>query len=224
MAEFFITGTDTEVGKTFVSSLLLNAAATCNLKSVGYKPVSAGCEWVDGEWSNEDARALHAASSLPVSLQQVNPIALAPPIAPHIAAAQAGVTLTAEQIIDGYHGLQQLQPDLLLMEGAGGWRLPLGNGLWMPQIVQQLKLDVIMVVGMRLGCLNHAMLTAEAIQRDGLTLRGWVANQLDADMPVYAENLATLQASLPAPMLAEIPQHAGNDTIASLSTLVHELI
>ncbi|OFC69372.1 dethiobiotin synthase [Alteromonas confluentis] len=220
---YFITGTDTEVGKTFVSSLLLKAAAAAGLQSVGYKPVSAGCELVDGEMSNEDARSLHAASSLPVSLSEVNPIALMPPIAPHIAAAQVDHTITSEALIAGFTHLQDKQPDFLLMEGAGGWRLPLGNDLWMPDVVKTLKLDVIVVVGMRLGCLNHAMLTCEAIQHDGLNIRGWIANQLSPDMPVYQENLATLKAAMPAPLLAEIPYGAGDDTVAALHSLVHEL-
>lgn len=222
-ASFFVTGTDTEVGKTFVSSLLLKAAAAAGMKSVGYKPVSAGCEQVDGVMSNEDARALHAASSLAVSLKEVNPVALMPPIAPHIAAAQAGQTITADALIQGYHHLQGKQPDFMLMEGAGGWRLPLGNDLWMPDVVKTLKLDVIVVVGMRLGCLNHAMLTCEAIRNDGLSIKGWIANQLSPDMPVYQENLATLKAAMPAPLLVEIPYGAGDDTVQSLISLMHEL-
>ena len=222
-ASFFVTGTDTEVGKTFVSSLLLKAAAASGMKSVGYKPVSAGCERVDGVMSNEDARSLHASSSLKVSLSEVNPIALMPPIAPHIAASLAGKTITADALIAGFKHLQQKKPDFLLMEGAGGWRLPLGTDLWMPDVVKTLKLEVIVVVGMRLGCLNHAMLTCEAIRNDGLNIRGWIANQLSPDMPVYAENLATLKAAMPAPMLTEIPYGASDDTVQSLSSLVHEL-
>ena len=223
MHAYFVTGTDTEVGKTFVSSLFLQAAAQSGLSSVGYKPVSAGCEVIDGVLSNEDARALHAASSLPVSLQEVNPVTLEPPVAPHIAAEQAGLKIEKEDLIKGYEHLAGKHPDFMLMEGAGGWRLPLGNGLWMPQIVQALKLDVIVVVGMRLGCLNHAVLTCEAILNDGLNIKGWVANQLSADMPVYDENLATLKAVLPAPMLAEIPFGADENTVADLISTVQKL-
>lgn len=206
MQSFFITGTDTEVGKTFFTASLLSAQAAAGRRVAGYKPVSAGCELINNERVNEDAWELWQASNIGAPLQHINPIALMPPIAPHIAAAEAGMVITEHAIVDGYQQLCDYAPDLLLMEGAGGWQLPLGNGLWMPQIVQRLQLPVIMVVGMRLGCLNHAMLTAQAIEQTGLTLHGWVANQLTpTPMPYYDQNLATLQQSLSAPMLAELP-------------------
>lgn len=205
MAAFFVTGTDTEVGKTYVSALLLQAASSIGLSAVGYKPVSAGCEFINGEWSNEDARALREASSIQVSLREINPIALTPPIAPHIAARHARVEITQQGIVDGFQHLADMQPDFMLMEGAGGWRLPLSSSLWMPDVVSSLNLDVIVVVGMRLGCLNHAMLTVDAIKRDGLTVKGWVANQLSADMRVYQENLDTLKEAIDAPLIAEVP-------------------
>ena len=153
---------------------------------------------VDGKMSNEDARALHQASTVKVTLDEVNPIALTLPIAPHIAAAREGVSLTSDDIICGYRNLIKKSPELLLMEGAGGWRLVLGKDLWMPDIVKTLQLEVIVVVGMRLGCLNHALLTCEAIRNDGLTIKGWIANQLSDDMPAYDENLATLKQVMPA--------------------------
>lgn len=205
MQSYFVTGTDTDVGKTYVSAILLKAASEAGKKTVGYKPVSAGCEVINGRLVNEDASQLLANSSLPVSQDEVNPIAFVPPIAPHIAAQDAGVAISAETIKAGYMHLKAMSPDLLIMEGAGGWRLPLGDKRYLSDIVQQLKLDVIIVVGMRLGCLNHALLTAEAVQRDGLTIKGWIANQLHPDMPRYAENLDTLKAEMPAPFLGEIP-------------------
>ena len=216
MAVFFVTGTDTEVGKTYVSALLLQGAASIGLRTVGYKPVSAGCELINGEWSNEDARALLKASSMQVSLHEINPIALTPPIAPHIAAKQAGVEISQQGIIDGFQHLAGMKPDFMLMEGAGGWRLPLSSSLWMPDVVHALKLDVIVVVGMRLGCLNHAMLTIDAIKRDGLTVKGWVANQLNKDMPVYQENLNTLKEAINAPLIAEVPFDAPAEALTRI--------
>ncbi|QJR79798.1 dethiobiotin synthase [Alteromonas pelagimontana] len=205
MQSYFITGTDTEVGKTFVTERLLKAAASTGLSTLGYKPVSAGCFVQDERLVNEDALAIQGASSIAVPIEQINPIAFAPPIAPHIAAKEEGKVIELQEIVDGYHRLAAYRPDVLLMEGAGGWRLPLGESSWMSQVVSTLELDVIMVVGMRLGCINHAMLTAEIIAKDGLTVKGWVANQLSASMPYYSENLETLKRSLPAPLLAEVP-------------------
>ena len=205
MQSYFVTGTDTDVGKTYVSAILLKAASEAGKKTVGYKPVSAGCEEINGRLVNEDASQLLANSSLPVSQDEVNPIAFVPPIAPHIAAKEAGVTIDSQTITEGYDHLKDLSPDLLIMEGAGGWRLPLGDKRYLSDIVKQLQLDVIIVVGMRLGCLNHALLTAEAVQRDGLKIKGWIANQLQPDMPKYAENLSTLKQDMPAPLLGEIP-------------------
>ena len=221
MKSFFVTGTDTEVGKTYFSARLLEAYAEKGLRVTGYKPVSAGCEMVDGQPVNEDALALWQASNTSVSLQQVNPVALMPPIAPHIAAEQAGVTISKNQLVDGYHNLMASRPDVLIMEGAGGWQLPLGNNLWMPDVVSALELPVIMVVGMRLGCLNHAMLTARAIADSGLSLHGWVANQLTpTPMPYYDQNLQTLKQSINAPLLAELPYQ---DDALSRSRLVNIL-
>ncbi len=202
---FFITGTDTEVGKTYVSCQLLTAANKAGKTAIGYKPVAAGCEWRDGAWQNEDAIAFLQSSSLPVTLDEVNPIALQPAIAPHIAAQQAGTTISEQVIKDGLRNMQAKGADVVIMEGAGGWRLPLGNGRFLSHVVQDLALEVIVVVGMRLGCLNHALLTIEAIQADGLTVKGWIANQLSDDMPYFAENLATLDTLMPVPRMATVP-------------------
>ncbi|RDV24256.1 dethiobiotin synthase [Alteromonas aestuariivivens] len=204
MHSFFITGTDTEVGKTYVTRRLLLAANAAGKSTLGYKPVSAGCELLNGQLVNEDAQALQQAASIEIPLQEVNPIAFEPPIAPHIAAEQCGRPISSDRIISGYHRLQSYSPDVLLVEGAGGWRLPIGAEGYLSGVVKALELDVILVVGMRLGCLNHAVLTAEAIQADGLHLKGWIANQLSEPMPYYQQNLATLKSALPAPMLAEI--------------------
>lgn len=211
MKQYFVTGTDTEVGKTYVTCHLLRAATQAKLTSIGYKPIAAGCDLVDGEWVNEDAANIQQASGLSLPISEINPIALKPPIAPHIAASEAGVELTQDAIEKGLNHLQSYNVDFLLMEGAGGWRLPLSLGndnaptRYLSDVVKSLNMPVILVVGMRLGCLNHAMLTAEAILADGLTIAGWVANDVTGNMTRYDENLASLKAMMPAPLLAEIP-------------------
>ena len=205
MKRYFVTGTDTEVGKTYVTCQLLRASARAGMTSLGYKPVSAGCEQIAGQWANEDAVAIQKASSLSLPIASINPIVFDAPIAPHIAAARQNQLIDEQQIKDGYEALCRYNPDLLLVEGAGGWRLPISETQLMSDVVKALELPVILIVGMRLGCLNHALLTAETIIRDGLPLRGWVANRLSRDMPVYDENLAYLKSAMPAPMLAEIP-------------------
>lgn len=211
MKQYFVTGTDTEVGKTYVTCHLLRAATQAKLSSIGYKPIAAGCDLIDGEWVNEDAANIQQASGLTLPISEINPIALKPPIAPHIAASEAGVELTQVAIEKGLNHLQSYNVDFLLMEGAGGWRLPLSLGndnvptRYLSDVVTSLNMPVILVVGMRLGCLNHAMLTAEAILADGLTIAGWVANDVTGNMTRYDENLASLKAIMPAPLLAEIP-------------------
>ena len=238
MKQYFITGTDTEVGKTYVTCQLLQAAQKSSLSAFGYKPIAAGCEQINGEWVNEDALNIQKAcskirankaikitdnnelksanenneeSGQTLPLHQINPIALKPAIAPHIAALEEGVALTFDEIAKGLDELHAYQPDLLLMEGAGGWRLPLTVGdeytptYYLSDVVKTLKMDVILVVGMRLGCLNHALLTAEAIARDGLALAGWVANTGAEEMPCYEENLVSLKSMLSAPLLGVLP-------------------
>lgn len=222
MKQYFITGTDTEVGKTYVTCQLLQAASQLGHKALGYKPISAGCDLVDGEWVNEDAAAIQKSNGIDLPISEINPIALKPPIAPHIAAVEAGVLLSDEKIIKGLGSLQTHKPDLLLMEGAGGWRLPLNVGdetkptRFLSDVVASIGMDVILVVGMRLGCLNHALLTAQAIRSDGLNIAGWVANDITGNMTRYSENLASLKAMLPEPLLAEIPfgQQPSDDRLA----------
>ncbi|MEQ9462308.1 MAG: dethiobiotin synthase [Haliea sp.] len=199
---FFVTGTDTEVGKTAVSCALLHAARARGLTTAAVKPVAAGC---DADGHNEDALALQAAMTLELPYAQVNPVALQPAIAPHIAAAQAGRSLSADRLAGLCRGVMHSGADLVLVEGAGGWRVPLGPRETLADVAVGLGVDVILVVAMRLGCINHALLTAEAIRADGLRLAGWVANQPGAAMACHAENLDTLQRLLPAPLLGELP-------------------
>jgi dethiobiotin synthetase len=207
---YFITGTDTEVGKTFITCALLRSLNARGLSTAAYKPIAAGCENTAEGLRNEDALLLQAACSLKLAYSEVNPIALAPPIAPHLAAKQLGQLIELETISAGFRHLGAKQADVLLVEGAGGWYLPLGENSHgqqqtMPDFVKQQQLPVIMVVGMRLGCLNHALLTAKAIRSEGLTLVGWVANQIGGEMPFLQDNINSLNTLLNAPMLANIP-------------------
>jgi len=200
----FITGTDTGVGKTLVSAALLYLMRDLGLRAVGMKPVAAGAEPVDGDWANEDVLALQAASGVTVSAAESNPYLLREAIAPHIAAERKGVRIEIPRIVTAYENLAA-KADWVVVEGAGGFCVPLGPTHDFADLAVALNLPVLLVVGMRLGCLNHALLTAEAIERRGLNLAGWVANPLAPAMPVYAENRDSLRARLSAPLLAELP-------------------
>ncbi|MCL1049234.1 dethiobiotin synthase [Shewanella abyssi] len=199
---YFVTGTDTDCGKTLVSSALLTAVKG---ETVGFKPVASGCEQTEQGLRNSDALALMAASSIKLPYEDINPFAFLAAIAPHIAASEQNISLSPKKIQAQLNMVQYLGADFALVEGAGGWRLPLGDGHFMSEVVQAMQLPVILVVGMKLGCLNHALLTAEAIERDGLVIAGWVANQVDPDMANQQENLASLQQMMSAPFLGHIP-------------------
>lgn len=202
---FFVTGTDTEVGKTLVSSALMVAANRLGKTTLGMKPVAAGCESVNGQWQNEDALALMAAASLKLPYDQVNPVALPAAIAPHLAAAQAGRRLSLDRLSGFCQAIMMQRADLTVIEGAGGWRVPLNDREMLSGLALKLQLPVILVVGVRLGCINHALLTAEAIRRDGLPLAGWVANYLSEPDEVARQNVQTLSAMMPGPLIGEIP-------------------
>lgn len=202
---FFITGTDTGVGKTFFSCALLHAAANAGYSTAAIKPVAAGAEPTGDGLRNDDALALQAACTLPLSYGEVNPFCLPAPVSPHLAAAEAGRRLQADRIVGFCQGVLMQRAAVTVVEGAGGWRVPINDNETLADVAKRLRLPVIMVVGVRLGCLNHAMLTAEAIGRDGLTLAGWVANTLDPAMPAREGNIAKLERELMAPMLADIP-------------------
>lgn len=200
---YFVTGTDTGVGKTTFALALIDALQQRGLKVAAMKPVAAGLEWIEGRWINDDVLALRAATVCKLDLQTMNPYAFQPAIAPHIAAAQAGVTIELDKIASAYAALAA-QADVVVVEGAGGFRVPLTDKLNMSDLVEALDLPVILVVGMRLGCLNHALLTAEAVKCRELKWSGWVANILVPEMPELEENIATLQANLPEPYLGRL--------------------
>lgn len=216
---YFITGTDTGVGKTLFSCALLHAAAKAGYRTAAMKPVAAGGVQTSEGFRNDDALLLQAACTEELSYEEVNPFCLETPVSPHIAAGLAGRRLKVERIAGFCQGMLLRRANLTVIEGAGGWRVPLNDNETLADLCKQLRLPVIMVVGVRLGCLNHALLTAEAIYRDGLTLAGWVANSLESEMPERAANIATLQRLLPAPLLADIPW-LGTADIAQASALV----
>ena len=208
---YFVTGTDTDAGKTLVTEGLLVAARQQGLTTLAIKPVAAGCEHSPDGLRNEDALKLMAQMSEPLSYAQVNPVALEPAIAPHIAAQRAGQKLSLDALIKHCQAVLEKPEQLALIEGAGGWRLPLNDTEYLSGLPQSLELPAILVVGMKLGCLNHALLTVEAIARDGVPLVGWVANLMDANMSCYEENLQTLKNHINAPLLGVIPCLAETD-------------
>ena len=202
---YFVTGTDTGVGKTLVTAALLHLADKQGLKAFGLKPVAAGCESTPQGPRNEDALLLLAHSNVQMPYEQINPISLGAAKAPHIAAVEEGRRLSLDRLVGLCRGSLMQPADLRLIEGAGGWRVPLNDRENLSGLAIQLQTPVILVIGLRLGCLNHALLTAEAIQRDGLALAGWIVSEVDPDMDSKAENIATLKTQLPAPCLGVIP-------------------
>ena len=198
---YFVTGTDTGVGKTLVSCALLAAFATQGKRVAGFKPVAAG---VDADGMNDDAKALLAASNIPLNYERVNSYCLREAIAPHIAAARENVHIELPHILSAYRELSE-KADVVIVEGAGGFRVPLNWMLDNADLARELGLPVIVVVGMRLGCLNHALLTMEAIQSRGLKLAGWVANEITDAMLVQQENIEALKERIPAPLLGVVP-------------------
>lgn len=208
---FFVTGTDTDAGKTLASCAMLRAAVAAGYTAVGMKPLAAGATQTHDGLRNDDALQLQAAGNLALSYDEVNPLCLPDAASPHIAAALAKRSVRVERLAGFCHGVLSLRANLTLLEGAGGWRVPINEREFMSDLAKQLQLPVILVVGMRLGCLNHAMLTGEAIVRDGLRLAGWVANRIDPHMEHYERNRDTLRDCLPAPLLAELPHFGGAD-------------
>lgn len=205
-AAYFIAGTDTDVGKTTVAAGLLHAAQLAGLSTLGAKPVASGCEVTPKGLRNADALALIAQSSLKLPYERINPYAFEPAIAPHLAAREAGVELSVQNLLGPMREILAEPADFILIEGAGGWRVPLSHHANLSDLAVALKLPVILVVGVRLGCINHALLSAEAIARDGLQLAGWVANIIDPKTSRLEENLASLAERLPAPCLGRVPR------------------
>ena len=210
MSGFFITGTDTGCGKTEITLGLMAALQARGHRVLGMKPVASGCDRHPEGLRNADAERIRAQGTHAVPYALVNPYAFLPPIAPHVAAEQAGASIELDRI-RAVHTELTRQADWVLVEGVGGWRVPLGPDGFVGDIPRTLDLPVILVVGLKLGCLNHALLTAESIQSSGLELAGWIANQVDPDMPALEANLETLQTLIQAPCLGVVPWMAEPD-------------
>lgn len=201
-ASLLVTGTDTGVGKTLASAALLHALRGRGLRAVGMKPVASGCTDTPEGWRNDDALALQAASDPRPAYRHVNPYALPAPTAPQLAARAAGLQVEMDVIL-GAHARLAASADRVVVEGAGGWMAPLGDGLEHARLAAALHAGVVLVVGLRLGCLSHARLSARVIESDGLRLAGWIGSTLD---PAFSQAyLDLLHPALPAPCLGVIP-------------------
>jgi dethiobiotin synthetase len=206
---FFITGTDTEVGKTVVAAALVRGLVAQGLRVAVMKPVASGSRHTPAGLRNEDALALIQASNVAAPYDRVNPYCFEPPVSPHIAAEEAGVSVDLDRIRANFDALAAAA-DLVIVEGAGGWLAPLGPNASMKDLARALDLPAILVVGVRLGCINHALLSKLAIESHGTPLAGWIANSVDPVMPRREENLETLARGLSAPPLAIVPHLAAN--------------
>jgi len=212
----FITGTDTGIGKTRISCALLLAARRRPLKAVGMKPVASGSTLKDGEWHNEDADLLRAYSTTPTpDPALMNPYALEQPIAPQLAARHAGVVIELERL-QAAHGALCYGADLVVVEGVGGWAVPYSDNAMQAHLVRALQLPVILVVGIRLGCINHALISAQAILADGCRLVGWIANRIDPATLCADEVIASITEELDAPLLADVPHGLSVDRMAAI--------
>jgi dethiobiotin synthetase len=210
----FISGTDTGVGKTLIAVAMLRRLVAEGVRAVGMKPVAAGI--APGATINADVGALMAAGNVDAPLADVNPFSFAPAIAPHLAAARSGVAIDLAKIAAAYDRLRA-RAEVVIVEGAGGLLVPLGAATDMLDIAARLRLRVLLVVGIRLGCLNHALLSAQSVSARGIVLAGWVANRIDREMDAADDNVATLAARLPAPLVADIAWCASNGKGASIA-------
>jgi dethiobiotin synthetase len=217
---YFLTGTDTNVGKTLMSCALLHAFADAGLRVVGMKPIAAGC---DQFGLNEDVECLRAASNVDADCALINPYRFAAAIAPHLAAEQANTSICVDKIVQSYAELAALA-DTVIVEGVGGFCVPLNDTEDTAMLAQQLGLPVILVVGMRLGCLNHALLTRQAIAAAGLPCAGWIANVIEPNMTHLDDNIAALQARLNAPLLGVVGYQTTPDARAVASRLEINLL
>lgn len=202
---FFVTGTDTDVGKTTISSGLLAKAVQQKLMTAAIKPIASGCTKTAQGLRNSDALTLLENTNLSLTYEEINPIAFLPAIAPHIAAQEQDIDLSVTTLYPYVKHVLLKKADFTLIEGAGGWRVPLNDTEYLSDLVKALALPVILVVGVRLGCVNHAVLTLETIQRDGLIVAGWIANIIDPQMARLDDNLQTLAKLIEVPCLGTIP-------------------
>lgn len=213
----FVTGTDTEVGKTRISVGLIKVLQQQGLRVAAMKPVASGCEWQDGQLQNEDALALSQQADIKLPYLQVNPYAFEPAIAPHLAAKQVGETISLT-VLESQFAAMQLQADAVVVEGAGGWLVPLNDQQTIADLAKALKLPVVLVVAIKLGCINHALLTVQAIADSGLKLVGWVANDFLDDSQSTAI-IQSLKQRIAAPCLGIVPKLAEDEDASVYLTL-----
>lgn len=223
MSGVFITGTDTEIGKTVVSAALIRHLVASGYRCAGMKPVASGCVRHAGNLVNDDALALMSASNVTVSYQDVNPWAFEPPVSPNIAAHQANVTIDTDSITSAYRRLANVA-ETVVVEGVGGWLVPLAPAISVETLARTLALPVILVVGLRLGCINHALLTERVIEQGSCRLIGWIANHLTSDFSSARENIDTLTGLMHSPLIAEIGYMTDNGKVASMKILRPDLI
>ena len=205
MSGFFVTGTDTEIGKTFVSALLIQLLVKEGLKVIGMKPIASGAKNIDGILKNEDALTLINASNVTSDYKNINPYIFEPAISPHIAAEEVGVEIELIKIKKDFNLLEK-KSDVVIVEGVGGWHAPLSLHTTVADLAEELQLPIILVVGLRLGCLNHALLTAQAIRQSGLPIAGWIANHVEENFSSAEKNIDTLKHFLnDFPFLGSVP-------------------
>ncbi|MDR3213663.1 MAG: dethiobiotin synthase [Azoarcus sp.] len=217
---WFVTGTDTGVGKTFATCALIHAARAQGYVTLGMKPVAAGAESIDGQLTNEDTARLRAAGSFDPGQELITPYCLRTPVSPQIAAWEEKVRIETGPVLQAFNNLQQ-RCERLFVEGVGGLLVPLGDDIDAADIARELRLPVILVVGMRLGCINHTLLTVEALAARNLRLAGWIANALEPDMPYRQKNIDILRQRLDAPLLGVLPYapETAHDALARFITL-----
>ncbi len=223
MKAYFITATDTDAGKTFVTAGLLEALSKSGFKTLGFKPVASGCVMTEHGLRNDDAVKIIKASHSEISYSQINPYAFEPAIAPHIAAQKIGLSIHLQSIADTIlNSLNDI--DYVLVEGVGGWMVPLNDQQTVADLAALLNFPVILVVNMRLGCINHALLTVDAIEQKGLKLAGWIANQAENSMQFLQENVASIESRITPPLLGIIPHGAKQQDIAQYINIKQYLL
>lgn len=212
---YFITGTGTDVGKTYVAIKILYALKQQGFSTAGLKPIASGCIKKNGNLHSEDALALQEAATIQLPYHQVNPIALQPPIAPHLAAKQIGKRLTVDYLFQLCQPLLNSGANRIIVEGAGGWLVPLNEKEMLADFATRLGFPIILVVGMKLGCINHALLTCQHMKTHDVNIAGWIANCIDPNMQALEENIATLKTLLPIPLITML-QHCENKIAITL--------
>jgi len=209
-AGFFITGTDTDVGKTYVATELIKGLRRRQVNVSGFKPVAAGASWIDGQLKNQDALDLMQAASAPFPYNEVNPYCFEPAIAPHLAAQQANVVMELS-VIQSTYAKHKATSEVVIVEGAGGWRVPLDNNVGFDDLALALDLPVIIVVGLKLGCINHALLTEAAIINKGCRIAGWIGNDIGGDFKEIDENIKTLKSQMNSQCIGYIKHQSHNE-------------